>query len=313
MDKGALITCIGGANIDRKAVATEAIRYHSSNPVTMIESFGGVARNVAENLSRLSNKVSFLSVVGNDKEGRNLLDDAMRKNIDISLTKVISSGCTGTYIALLDVDGEMVISFADMGIYDQLTPVIIEDKWVNIASSQAVFIDTNIPHETIVYIIQRCWKEKIVLYVDPVSSLKSKKLPEDLTGIEVIFPNLEEAEELSGVTIKTADDYHAVADAIKARGVKNVVITLGSEGIFYSSPVCSGQIMPYKVEIVDVTGAGDALTAGVSSSMLYGHDLIEACRYGLAAAALALSTEQSIARDLSFENITAFIKENESL
>ena len=103
-----------------------------------------------------------------------------------------------------------------------------------------------------------------------------------------------------------------MADAIKARGVKNVVITLGSEGIFYSSPMSSGQIMPYKVEIVDVTGAGDALTAGVTSSMFRGHDLIEGCRYGLAAAALALSTEQSIARDLSFEYITAIIKENES-
>ena len=308
-----VITCIGGANIDRKAVAKEAIRYHSSNPVIMTELFGGVARNVAENLSQLGNKVSFLSVVGKDKEGLSLLEDAKGKNINIDLTEAISTGRTGTYTALLDIDGEMIISLADMDIYDQLTPSIIEDKWFHIATSPAVFIDTNIPYETIVCIIQKCRQNKIPLYVDPVSSLKSRKFPQSLTGIEVIFPNLEEAEELSGMKITTSADYKIVADAIKARGVGNVAITLGNEGVFYSSPIDCGQIAPYKVEVVDVTGAGDALTSGVLSSMSHGYGLKDACRYGLAAAAFALSTEQSVAQDLSFENITAFMKENELL
>ena len=308
-----VITCIGGANIDRKAVAKEAVRYHSSNPVTMNESFGGVARNVAENLSQLGNKVLFLSVVSDDKEGLYLLEDAKGKNIDISLTEIVSTGRTGTYTALLDVDGEMIISLADMDIYDQLTPSIVEKKWVHIATSQAVFIDTNIPCDTIAYIMERCQQDKIPLYVDPVSSLKSKKLPQDLAGIEVIFPNLEEAEELSGMKITTSADYSIVANIIKALGVKSVVITLGGEGVFYSSPIDCGQIIPYQVEIVDVTGAGDALTSGVLSSMSHGYGLKDACRYGLAAAAFALSTEQSVARDLSFENITRLIKESKSL
>lgn len=311
MDK--IITCIGGVNIDRKAVAKEEIRYHSSNPVTITESFGGVARNVAENLAQLGNKVSFLSVVGNDKEGLALLDDTKRKNIDISLTEVVLTGQTGTYIALLDVHGEMIISLADMNIYDKLSPVLIADKWEGIGISHAVFIDTNIPPETISYIIKRCRQEKIPLFIDPVSSLKAKKLPKDLAGVEVIFPNLEEAEQLSGISLRCPADYRIAAEAIKDRGVKNIVITLGEGGIFYSSPVRSGQIMPYKVEVVDVTGAGDALTAGVLSSMIYGHDLKEACRHGLAAAAFTLGTERSVTGDLSLANIIAFIKENELL
>ena len=305
-----VITCIGGANIDRKAVSKEAIRYYSSNPVVMSESFGGVARNVAENLAQLGSRVSFLSVVGNDKEGLSLLDDAKRKGIDASLTEVVSSCRTGTYTALLDVDGEMVISLADMDIYDQLTPAIIEDKWASIASSQAVFIDTNIPDETIAYTMRRCRQDNIFLCVDPVSSLKSRKLPQDLTGVKVILPNLEEAEELSGMKVSVAGDYRVVADAIKDRGVENVVITLGSEGVFYSSGNDSGQLMPYEVEIVDVTGAGDALTAGVLASMIYEFDLKEACRYGLVAAAFTLRTGYSVARDLSFDSIRSEINVN---
>jgi len=310
---GKVITCIGGGNIDRKAVAKKAIRYYSSNPVTMIESFGGVARNVAQNLSQLGNKVSFLSIIGNDSEGQSLLADTKGKNIDTNLVEVSATGRTGTYTALLDIDGEMIISLADMDIYDQLTPALIESKWAHIGASQAVFMDTNIPHETIDYLIRRCRQEKIPLFVDPVSSVKSKKLPQDLTGIEVILPNLEEAEELSGIKIATSADYSIVAAAIRDRGVKSVVITLGSEGVFYFAPVASGKLMPHQVEIVDVTGAGDALTAGVLLGVVHGHSLKEACRYGLAAAALALGTKQSVAEDLSFEKIAAFMKERELL
>ncbi|MCL2560140.1 MAG: carbohydrate kinase family protein [Turicibacter sp.] len=304
------ITCIGGANIDRKAVAKDDIRYRSSNPVNTTESFGGVARNVAENLAKLGNGVSLFSVVGDDSEGRSVLADSVCKNIDVALTKVAKEGRTGTYTAVLDGDGEMVLALADMAIYDQFTSDVIANSWEALVTSEAIFMDTNLSSEAIAEVISRCEKESIRLYIDPVSSLKAKKLPRDLSGVSVLFPNLEEAEELSGIRIKSSADYQVVADALKAHGVENVVMTLGSEGIFYSSPTGSGQLLPYSVEIVDVTGAGDALTAGVMSAMIQGCDLEVACRYGLAAAAFALQTEQSVAPDLSLEHLTAYIKEN---
>lgn len=307
-----IITCIGGANIDRKASAKENIRYHSSNPVTMTESFGGVARNIAENLSQLDNKVSLLTVVGNDKEGQSIIEDTRRKKIDVSLTEVIPTGRTGTYTALLDLSGEMVVSLADMDINHKLTATIIEEKWSHIASSQVIFVDTNIPEETLAYLINRCAQDKLPLYLDPVSSVKSKKLPQDLTGVEVILPNLEEAEEIAGMKIKSAADYATVANIIKDRGVKNVVITLGSDGLYFSSPNDSGHLPIYKIDIVDVTGAGDALASGILSSMAHGHELRKACQYGLAAAAFTLNTEQSVSPYLSFENIESYITNPQS-
>jgi pseudouridine kinase len=218
---------------------------------------------------------------------------------------------TGSYTALLDLSGEMVVSLADMDINDKLTSTIIEEKWSHIASSQAIFVDTNIPQETLAYLIKRCAKDNLPLYIDPVSSVKSKKLPQDLTGIEVILPNLEEAEEIAGMKIKSWADYAIAANIIKDRGAKSVVITLGSEGIYFSSSSDSGHMPSYKTEIIDVTGAGDALTSGILSSMVHGHELRKACQYGLATAAFSLATEQSVSPDLSLENMTAFIKENE--
>ncbi|MCK9906799.1 PfkB family carbohydrate kinase, partial [Frankia sp. Cpl3] len=63
----ALLTCIGGANLDRKARSKEKVRLHSSNPVSISESCGGVARNVAENLGRLGCNTSLITCVGEDK------------------------------------------------------------------------------------------------------------------------------------------------------------------------------------------------------------------------------------------------------
>jgi len=309
--KEKVITCIGGANVDRKAQTKEAIRYHSSNPVTMSESFGGVARNVAENLAALGHEVSFLSIVGNDKEGQAILEDTKGLGIDVQLTEVVPGGRTGTYTALLDLSGEMAVSLANMDIYDQLTPEVVERKWSQVAGSQAIFLDTNAPAETLAYMVRRCAEDGLTLFIDPVSSLKSRKLPQDLTGVTVLLPNLEEAEELTGMKIETSADYSKATEIIRGRGVNSVVITLGEAGIFYSTPEGSGQMVPYPVEIVDVTGAGDALTAGILSGVVQGYPLKEACKYGLAAAAFALATEQSASPDLSLEKITAWIKEHE--
>jgi len=306
-----VITCIGGANLDRKAQALADIRYQSSNPVRMSESFGGVARNVAENLASLGHQVSLLSIVGQDKEGESVLADTRTRGIDTSLMEVTAQGRTGTYTALLDPSGDMAVSLADMDIYEALTPEVLASQWRQVAGSRGIFLDTNPPSETLAYVIRRCAAEGIPLFIDPVSSIKARKLPSELGGIYVLLPNLEEAEELAGIPISGPADYEQAAQIIRGRGVNNVVITLGEAGVFYSTPVGSGHLLPYPVDVVDVTGAGDALTAGIMSASLGGHSIKEACKYGMAAARFALKTEQSASPELSLEKITAFIKEHE--
>ena len=306
-----MITCIGAINLDIKANAIDDIRYYSSNPVTMSSTYGGVARNVTENLSLLGNSVSLLSVVGNDKGGQIIIDDLKRKGVDVSLIEIVPEGRTGTYTALLDLSGEMVIALADMEINKELTPTIIEENWPKFAISKAIFLDTNAPADTIDYVIKRCHEENITLFIDTVSSLKAKRLPENLNGIEVLLPNLEELEELSGMKIRGEQDYMPAAHLVIKRGVKNIAVTLGEKGIFYITQTSSGKILPYPTKIVDVTGAGDALTAGIISSLMKGHDFKLACKYGLAAASIALQSDASVASGLNFEKLTLVIKENE--
>ena len=150
------IVCIGGANTDRKARSNQKVHLYSSNPVETTEVCGGVARNFAENLSRLGYNTSLMTSVGDDKEGNWILRETKSQGVDVSQVWVLQTERTGTYTTLLDVNGEMIVSMADMNIYEKITISMIEEKWSYIVASQAVFLDTNISKDCISYLIKRC-------------------------------------------------------------------------------------------------------------------------------------------------------------
>ncbi|SEN28557.1 carbohydrate kinase [Lihuaxuella thermophila] len=303
-----VITCIGGANLDRKARSKQKVRFYSSNPVTITETCGGVARNVAENLGRLGCTVSLVTCVGDDKEGWRILEETKKHGVDVSQSWIMPSGQTGTYTALLDTDGEMIIALANMDIYEQLTPSLLRSKWDRIAASTAVFLDTNLPEESLLFIIRRCQEEGIPLYIDPVSAAKATRLPPDLTGTDTILPNREEAECLAGMRIENLDDCKRACEHIRQRGAKNIILTLGPQGVFFSSPEGSGHFPPFQTEIVDVTGAGDAFVSGFLYGIVQGEPLPRASQLGLAAAALALRTEHSSSINLDSNQLYNFLR-----
>lgn len=303
------IVCIGGANIDRKFQSKQKVDLYTSNPVTTFESSGGVARNVAENLSKLNAKNTMMTSVGHDKDGDWLLDKMNTFNIDVSQVWRLPDERTGTYTAVLDIDGEMIISTADMDIYDKITPSMIEDKWAYIGYARAVFMDTNISTESMTYMIERCEGENIDLYIDPVSIAKTKKLPDNLKGVKLIFPNKDEAESLAGMEIKNIHDCELACQQIRKRGVEKVVITMGEDGGYYADNESSGHLPSFKTKVVDVTGAGDAFTAGVIYALSESYPFTHAVRMGQAAAALTLQDNRTVSPLMSEETINKMVEE----
>ncbi|MFC5528754.1 carbohydrate kinase [Cohnella yongneupensis] len=303
------VLCIGGANLDSKATSLKAIRPASSNPVQVEYACGGVARNIAENLANLACDVSLLTVIGDDQAGEWVQRETAASGVNTGLTYVLPGDKTGSYTALLDHTGEMYVAFADMSIYDKFSIRMIQERWSHIAASRLVIADTNIPADCLEELIRRCKDADLPLFIDPVSSNKAAKLPADLTGVTAIFPNAEEAFELSGLTPTDTPDYPALAAAIQRRGVSHVLITLGQHGIFYAGAGQSWLLSPIPTDIVDVTGAGDAFVAGVAYGILHDVSYSDACRYGLAAAHLTLRTNRSVSSALNEDTLHHTIKE----
>ncbi|WP_409296959.1 carbohydrate kinase family protein [Peribacillus sp. SCS-26] len=306
---GGRIVCIGGAHVDRKAVCKDEVHFETSNPVTTSEMCGGVVRNISENLARLGVDVSLLSCVGRDKEGDWILENSARHGVNID-SVLRSRDRTGTYTALLNTDGEMVISMADMEIYEQLSVTYLMEVWPLIETADFVVIDTNLPEASLFYTIQRCVMEGIPVYVDPVSVPKAKRLLPMLNGIHCILPNREEAEILSGMKIESLSDCRKASALIQESGVKQVVITLGKDGVYGADGESTFHLPAFPVEVLDVTGAGDAFTAGFLYGLSEGEAFRHACRIGSAAAALALQSNLSVHPQFDVPHISAIMKEN---
>ena len=303
------IVCIGGANTDRKARSNQNIRLYASNPVKTTEVCGGVARNFAENLSRLGYNTSLMTSIGDDKEGDWILQETKNQGVDVSQVWILQTERTGTYTTLLDVNGETIVAMTDMDIYEKITIPMIEEKWAYIVASQAVFLDTNISKDCISYVINRCRDENISLYIDPISPNKVRKLPSNLEGIEVLLLSQEEAEVLAEAKIDSIEDCATIAEKIRKRGVQKVIITLTDQAIFYSSPTESGHLAPFKTDIVDITGASDAFSSCAIYGIMNEESLLTACQLGLAGSALTLQTEESVSVLLNPDKIYEIVKE----
>ena len=115
------IICIGAANVDRKFYCDTDLQSMTSNPVKSTKSIGGVARNIAENLGRLGENVTFLTAAGNDSEW-SLIKKLSEPFMNTNYIQPIENASTGSYTAIIDKKGDMQYGFADMNIYEEITP-----------------------------------------------------------------------------------------------------------------------------------------------------------------------------------------------
>ncbi len=288
--------CVGGATVDRLYRAPAALVPGTSNPVAPAQTaFGGVARNVADNLARLGARTALLSVVGDDEAGEALARNLDGLGIEPHLA-VAPDYRTAEYVAVLQPDGDLAFGLAAMAVFDALTPALIDAAWPTIGKASCTFADCNLSAGTLRHLIERCRADRFRLAVDTVSTPKALRLPEDLTGVACLFTNRDEAGALLG-TGDAGDE--ALARGLLARGAAAAVITLGGAGALAAYDDTLVRLPAPAADVVDVTGAGDALIAGTLLRLVGGQALEGALRAGLCAAALTTEVGGSVRRDLS--------------
>ncbi len=302
------IFCIGGAALDRKLQSSSPLVHGTSNPVTASVHFGGVARNVAENLVNWTTGVHLHTVVGEDDDGIDLLSSIKHKGVDITQSIILKSARTANYYAVLDQDGELYLSLANMAIYDQI-PLNRFIQGFNVWDAGSIlFMDTNLSKEIIETVIRIALEKNLRLYVDPVSVVKAKKLPQDLRGIFLLKPNPMEAAALTGLRVETVGDAMQAGLALCKMGAENVIITLGKAGYVIVNHEMNEFIGIEPIhDIINVNGAGDAFIAGIIFGMQQKFTLQHACQWGVAAAAFTVSSPETVATGITSSQLQSFI------
>lgn len=292
------IVCIGASNLDRKLRSSGALVLGTSNPASQDESFGGVARNIAENLARLGAPVALITAVGNDASGRALIAHAEDAGIDTRGALRLDGASSGTYTAVLGQDGEMVVALADMALNERLGPDFLATRQQQRASAALVVADLNLPRETISLLLEDAARDGVPLVLVAVSEPKMARLPQELRGLRLLILN---EGELASRLQRPLDSDAAIGAAcreLQAQGVQDVVVTRGARGVMYTSSSGVMRLDAPAVEVVDVTGAGDAFAAAVCWSLHSagedGADLGLACRRGLQLSSMTIECEQTV-------------------
>ena len=227
---------------------------------------GGKGCNQAIAIARLGGKVNFISKLGDDNYGNLAITNLKKDNVDIS--NVIVSKKHKTGVAGIHVDrntGKNSITVV-RGAPETLT---VEEINTNIITQSKIFLtQLEIPLNVTLHCLKKAKDSGLINILNPAPACKLSNNFFNL--IDYFTPNENEAEFYTGIKINDERDARESAKKLLNMGIKNVIITLGEKGLFYSNGIDEIYIEANKVKAIDTTGAGDAFNGGFSFALLKG-------------------------------------------
>ena len=276
------ICVIGGANVDITATSAEAFRVGDSNPGRVEVSWGGVARNIAHNLTLLGDRVELLTIFGGGLFGPVIAASCRELGIGIDHSEIAAEGTNSFFVSINNADGELVGGVADMNATEDMTPQWLAARKEVINSGDAVVADANSSAEALAWLIDHCSKP---LFLDAVSVAKAGRIREAVTlsskkHFFALKCNAIENVELAQVT---CCDRRYVS--VGAEGLK-----VEADGRLYEFPA-----LPCIVR--NVTGGGDALLSGIVHAGPEA-SVEESARWGLECARCAVESPKAVSEKI---------------
>ena len=267
--KRAYAVVVGGVNVDIGGRSFAGLVAQDSNPGSVQVSLGGVGRNIAHNMSLLGVDVRMLTAIGEDLHGQ-----------------------------------EVAASCASLGI-DLNHALYLNSKLPLLENARVIVADANIPAESLAFLAENC---NAPIFCDPVSTIKAEKLLPILHKIHTLKPNRIEAALLAGIPVETKAQVEQAAEILLQKGVKQVFISCGGDGIYAASkeeklwqPILPGQM-------VNTTGCGDSAMAAIVWSFLEGETLACAALAAAAAGAITMESAQTINPGMCAETLKTRMK-----
>ena len=247
---------------------------------------GGKGANQAVAAARLGGKVSFIAKTGDDVFGKQARQLFEIENINTNNLVIDADHPSGVALITVDAHGENCIVVAP-GSNSYLTQNDIDLALEEILSSTLILMQLEIPLETVIYVANIAYKagKKIILNPAPAA-----KISDDLLSkLYMITPNETEAELISGIAVTDTESAILAAQNLSERGVKVVIITLGSKGALLYTGDEARVIESPKVEAVDTTAAGDVFNGAIAVAISEGMELDEAIKFACKAAAISVT------------------------
>jgi pseudouridine kinase len=297
------VLVIGAMAADAKGQPIVAWMPGSSTPGIVRFSVGGVGRNIAANLAQLGVPTVLISAIGNDPLGDLILQDTARSGVDVAHVVTSEQHRSGTFISILDRNGTSSMAIDDMAVVEALTTGLIYKKRRLFRDASMVVLDANVPPKTIDTVFKLCRRYDLAVCVDPTSAILAPRFEPYLSDITLMTPNLLEAKAIAKVEPDQEIDVQHLAMRLVSMGVEIAIITLAEKGLYYATSDENGRVLALNRDVVDLAGAGDALTAAVVFGLLNDLATGEAVKLGISAAALTIQCQETVCPNLSLDRL----------
>lgn len=248
---------------------------------------GGKGANQAVAMARLGGKVSMIGKVGNDSFGKTLINALNNDNVNTN--HIHTANCsTGVAFITVDKNAQNAIVVAP-GANFELSKDDIDKNIDCIKNSDIVVIQLETPLETVKYALQIAKDLNKYTILNPAPAIK---LNDDIIkNVDLLTPNETELEIISEMKIESKDDINKAAKKMIEKGIKELIVTLGSKGSLYINEEKSFFKSAYKVEAVDTTAAGDSFTGALAVALSNNKNIAEAMDFASKVGALSVMKE----------------------
>jgi len=267
----------GGLNVDKLFKVNKIAKGEEESFIMDCEeACGGSAANAIVGLARLGCKVGFIGKVADGREGKMLVEDFYREGVDTNGIIRVKHGRSGAVMGFVDEKGDRAL-YVDPGVNDTIEfdeinmEYAFQTRFLHLTS----FVGEK-SYQTQKRLIQTL-PQTVKLSLDPgeLYARKGSMLEPIIEKAFILMPNLNELELLT----KTAD-YRKGAEVLLKKGVEIVAVKLGRKGCYVTDGRENHNVEPFKVKVVDTTGAGDAFCAGFLYGLISDKSLYECGRLG---------------------------------
>jgi len=268
---------------------------------------GGKGFNQGVAAHKAGADVTMVTKIGNDPFQNIILDtmNELKMNQDYIFKCDTSTGCALILVDENTGENEIVVL---PGANYEITKEDTDSLEELIKEADYVLLQLEVNQDANERVVDLCEKHhtKVIINTAPYNKISD----EFLSKAFMVTPNEVEAEELTGIHVYDLESASKAANVFKSKGVKDVVITMGGQGVFISSNGVEKIVPAFKVNAIDTTGAGDAFNGGLLAALSKGKDIWEAATFASALAAISVTRLGTTPAMPTLEEIEKFLEEH---